>query len=152
MHQQSTLAVEAAGVAGQRAVATDDAVTRHHDRDWVAAIGGTDRAHRTRCFWLPYAVYGVVLVAYLSARVAVIGAGLPASAIAIPWLNRILLAAEWSREGLWAMAWPPQASGHIPLDLPTTSDGLAWLSGGSDAAYSTLSGAAAAGSGMDSRA
>ena len=46
--EQRGLAVEAAGVAGQGAVAADDAVAGHDDRDRVAADGGADRAPRGR--------------------------------------------------------------------------------------------------------
>ena len=46
--QQRRLALEAAGVAGQRAVAADDAVARHDDRDRVAADRGADGAARRR--------------------------------------------------------------------------------------------------------
>tara|TARA_B100000925_G_scaffold179258_1_gene135265 strand:- start:4 stop:270 length:267 start_codon:yes stop_codon:yes gene_type:complete len=37
--EQPDLAIEAAGVAGQGAAATDDAMTRNHDGDRVARVG-----------------------------------------------------------------------------------------------------------------
>src|ERR1700761_1366909 len=43
--QQRLLAVQAAGVAGQRAVLADDAVARHDDGDRIASYR---RAHRAR--------------------------------------------------------------------------------------------------------
>ncbi len=46
--QQFDLAVDAAGVAGRRAVAADDPMTRYDDRHRVAGDGRTDRAHCAR--------------------------------------------------------------------------------------------------------
>ena len=46
--QQRALAVEAAGVAGQRAAAADDPMARHDDRQRIAAGRSTRRAHRRR--------------------------------------------------------------------------------------------------------
>src|SRR4051795_3982961 len=42
--EQGLLALDAAGVAGQRAVGTDHAVARDDDRDRVAAVGQADGA------------------------------------------------------------------------------------------------------------
>src|SRR5262249_32620354 len=44
--QQPALAVEAAAIAGERAVLADHAVAGHDDRDRIAAVDHADRAHR----------------------------------------------------------------------------------------------------------
>src|SRR5215207_10009892 len=46
--EQRPLALEPAAVADERAVGADDAVARDDDRDRVAAVGETDRAHGAR--------------------------------------------------------------------------------------------------------
>src|SRR5450755_4598618 len=46
--QERRLALEAAGVAGQRPGAADDAMARHDDRDGIAPDGGADGAARSR--------------------------------------------------------------------------------------------------------
>src|SRR5690606_39127075 len=46
--QQCALALDPAGVAGERTVAADDAVAWHDHRDGVAADGAADRAHAAR--------------------------------------------------------------------------------------------------------
>src|SRR5580698_10791886 len=47
MSEQPALARDASAEPGQRAVRSDHPMTRHHDRDGIAAVG---EAHRARCF------------------------------------------------------------------------------------------------------
>ena len=46
VHQQPTLPLQSAAIAGERRIGADDAVTGHDDRDRVGAIGQAHRAHR----------------------------------------------------------------------------------------------------------
>ena len=48
MLQQPHLAVQATGIASQTAVGADDAMTGHHNSNWVTAIGSADGAHGFR--------------------------------------------------------------------------------------------------------
>src|SRR5271155_2605230 len=46
MREQPALARDSSAESGQRAIRSDHPMTRHHDRDGIAAVG---EAHRARC-------------------------------------------------------------------------------------------------------